>query len=116
MKPMTHRIAIATSTGKFIDLHFGHADRFLIVDVDEAKYAVVETRQVSPACRGAGHDENAFDSTIELLRDCEGVFVSRIGHGAAQYVLERGLRVFEAPYFIDDVLKKLIEDRLLDGR
>jgi nitrogen fixation protein NifX len=112
---MPHRIAIATSTGKFIDLHFGHADRFLIADVGENGYSVVETRHASPACQCLEHEKSSFDASIELLRDCEGVFVSKIGYLAAQYVASRGLRVFEAPYFIEDVLKKLISEQILDN-
>ena len=111
---MAHRIAIASSDGKYIDQHFGHAERFIIVDVTEEGYAVAETRASDPACRGFEHSESSFDAIIALLKDCEGVFVSRVGPSAAQYVLQHGLRVFEAPYFIEDVLDKLVRDGVLE--
>lgn len=113
---MSHRIAIATSDGIVINQHFGHADRFLIVDVDDQEHRLVETRLVKPACSGFEHEETGLDGIIARLKDCEGVFVSRIGSGAAQLVAQRGLRVFEAPYAIEDVLDKLVAEDTLGER
>ena len=42
-----------------------------------------------------------------LLDDCGAVIVSRIGPSVAEYLLNKGLRVFEAPYPISAVLEKL---------
>jgi predicted Fe-Mo cluster-binding NifX family protein len=112
---MPHRVAIASSDGKFIDLHFGQAGRFIVVDVDEAGYAVMETRKCSPACACAAGEKNGFDSIASLLRDCEAVFVSRIGPAAAQAMSPKGIRVFEAPYFIEDVLNRVVNEKLLEA-
>lgn len=109
-----HRVAIASSDGKFIDQHFGHADRFIIVDVASSGYSVVGKRAVPPACDGTD-EPSKFRHTAQLLKDCDAVFVSRIGKPAAQAMFLEGIRVFEAPYFIEDVLNKLIADGLLDG-
>jgi nitrogen fixation protein NifX len=111
---MTHRIAVASSDGKYIDLHFGHADRFIIVDVNSEGYITAETRQCDPACRGFDHDTSSFDAIAALLHDCEAIFVSRIGRAAAQYLFVKGVRAFEAPYFIEDVLNKIVYEHLLD--
>lgn len=112
---MPHRIALASSDGKVINQHFGHADRFHIVDLNEDNYAFVETRHHLPACNNQEHHNNSFDSILELLADCEGVFVSRIGLGAASYLNAKGLRVFEAPYPIESVLNQLLAEKLLDA-
>lgn len=111
---MAHRIAVASSDGKVINQHFGHADRFYIVDVEDNSYSFVETRFHEPACGDQGHSNEVFDSILELLSDCQGIFVSRIGYGAARYLNSRGMRVFEAPYPIDTVLDKLIARKILD--
>jgi predicted Fe-Mo cluster-binding NifX family protein len=110
---MSHRIAFASSDGKYIDTHFGHADRFIIVDVSETSYAVAETRTVEPVCDGQD-EQRSFDRVGQALSDCEAVFVSRIGRAAAQALFVKGIRVFEAPFFIEDVLNLIISDRLLD--
>jgi nitrogen fixation protein NifX len=111
---MPHRIALASHDGKFIDTHFGHAERFAIVDLFPERYELVELRPVKRACGEGGHDEGAFDAILNTLSDCEALLVERIGYGAAQYVASKGIRVFEAPYPIDDVLKKLIAGGTLD--
>ncbi len=111
---MPHRVALASLSGKFIDTHFGHAERFAIVDLFPERYELVELRKARRACGPNGHDERAFDAILDVISDCEALLVERIGYGAAQYVASRGIRVFEAPYPIDDVLEKLIEDHILD--
>lgn len=111
---MLHRIAMASSDGKVINQHFGHADRFHIVDIDEAGYTFIETRLNHPACDHQGHSLSAFDTTIDLLSDCDGIFVSQIGNAAASYLTCKGVRVFVTPYPIADVLRKLVTDKILD--
>lgn len=110
---MTHRVAIASSDGKFIDQHFGHANRFIIVDVTDTGYAVVENRVAPPVCNGSD-EPSGFQRTARLLKDCDAVFVSRIGGPAAQAMFSEGIRVFESLHFIEDVLNKLIANRLLE--
>ncbi len=112
---MARRIAIASTNGRLIDTHFGHAERFEIYEIAEGGSAFVETRTVSSACHGGGHDESSFDATLLALRDCEAIFVSVIGYGAASYLNSKGMRVFESPYFaIQDVLAKVVADGLLE--
>jgi nitrogen fixation protein NifX len=112
---MAHRIAVASSDGRLIDTHFGHARRFDVYELDDGGSSFVETRSARSACTGAGHDESAFDNTLALLGDCEAIFVSVIGYGAAAYLSGKGMRVFESPYFaIPDVLEKVRAEGLLE--
>lgn len=108
---MTHRIAIASSDGRYIDLHFGRAQQFYIYDVDRSDYHFVEIRKSRMILK---HDANEFDSVAESIKDCLAVFVSRIGKVALFYIMANGLRVFEAPYPIEGVLEKLIREGILD--
>lgn len=108
------RAAIATTDGKVINEHFGRAKAFHIIDLTQSGYAFTETREVSPCCHQQEHNETDFDKVIELLSDCDGVFVSRIGTVASTYLISHGLRVFEANGFIEDVMNKVINDRLFD--
>jgi predicted Fe-Mo cluster-binding NifX family protein len=112
---MAHRIAVASSNGRFIDTHFGHAERFDVYELDGEGSSFVETRDARSACLGRGHDESAFEGTLALLSDCEAIFVSVIGYGAAAYLNGKGMRVFESPYFaIPDVLDKVRTEGLLE--
>ena len=112
---MVHRIAVASSKGTLVDTHFGHAERFDVYELGEEGSAFVESRNTASACSGKGHDESAFDLTLSLLSDCEAIFVSVIGYGAAAYLHEKGMRVFESPYFaVSEVLEKVRAEGLLE--
>jgi predicted Fe-Mo cluster-binding NifX family protein len=106
------RLALASTDGKVIDQHFGRARRFLIVEIDDGAYTVLESREIGN-CRQEGHSECNFDRILELTRDCEGIFVSHIGRAAAVYLIGKGKRVFESSAPVADVMRKVIENRLL---
>lgn len=105
---MSQRIAIATTYGEFVDTHFGRARQFTIIDVDDTGCRLVEKRQVEPACVDFDHSQERFDAILSALSDCESIFVSRIGFGAARYLESKGFKVFETPYLIEDVVTKLV--------
>ncbi len=111
---MSQRIAIATTYGEFVDTHFGRARQFTIMDVDGAGCRFIDTRQVEPACVDFDHSQERFDTILNVLSDCESVFVSRIGFGAARYLASKGFKVFETPYLIEDVMTKLVAGESLE--
>lgn len=107
---MAFRVAAASSDGKTVDLHFGEADSFYIYDLDKTGFSFLEKRGLE---RVFGHSAQEFDKVSLLLGDCSAVLIAKIGPGAARYLLEKGLRVFEAPYSISAVLDKLKKDLVL---
>ena len=108
------RLAIATSDGFAVNEHFGHAKFFRVYDISNDGYDFIEVRDAVAACQQTlGHDTTRFDKIIELLSDCDAVLVQKIGEGAAAYLIERGVRVFEVSGSIDGVLKKLIADKIV---
>lgn len=108
---MTHRIAIASSDGRNIDFHFARASQFYIYDVNDDAYKFIELRKCETVLK---HDENEFEKTIQKLHDCSAVLVSQIGRGALSYVGSKGIRIFEAPYPIESVLEKLVQEGILN--
>lgn len=104
------RVAAASSDGRTVDLHFGQAQEFYIYDLGERDWRFVEKRNIR---RAIGHNPAEFDKVRLLLWDCEAVLVSRIGPSAAEYLLVKGLRVFEVPYPLEQVLDRLVKLRLL---
>ncbi|MGF7117773.1 NifB/NifX family molybdenum-iron cluster-binding protein [Methanobacterium oryzae] len=106
---MPYKIAIASSDGKFVNQHFGRAQKFLIVELkDDGSYTFLETRKNKPACTVEDHDSTIEDS-LELISDCDGVLVSQVGPGAADRLIERGIQPIIIPLLIDDALKKVYE-------
>lgn len=109
------RVAIASTDGKVINEHFGRACFFHIVDIKNETFEFIESRDTVACCQQQSHNESDFDRVIALLTDCDGIIVSKIGSTAAAYLISKGIRVFEAPGFIDDVLKKVIRDKLFEN-
>ncbi|GHU68668.1 hypothetical protein AGMMS49983_21570 [Clostridia bacterium] len=102
---MTIKLALATTDRLTVYTHFGHASEFHIVNVyDDDSYEFTETRYVARACTGGTHDENAFDAILLAIKDCDAVVVAQIGPGAAEYVLQRNIRVFEAPGAVEKII------------
>lgn len=108
---MGYRIAAASTDGINIDSHFAQAECFYIYDIAYGTYTFAEKRHIAAALT---HNEAAFDKVRILLHDCNAIVVEKVGFGAAQYLLEKGLRVFEAPYTVESVLSKLTRQKILE--
>lgn len=106
---MSIKAAVASSDGIVVNRHFGKADSFLIFELDDDNFVYTETRKVVPCCNLGEHEDNGFDNTAKALSDCSIIIVSKIGTIAANYLESRGFAVYEAPFKINYVLKKLAE-------
>ncbi|MDR1778212.1 MAG: dinitrogenase iron-molybdenum cofactor biosynthesis protein [Clostridiales Family XIII bacterium] len=102
-----HRLAVSTTDGLTVYVHFGQAVRFWIYDLVDGVYEYVEQRDVPRGCGPDGHSTEVFDVILEILSDCEAVVVGKIGPGAAEYVLSRGLRIFQGPGVLEVTLPKV---------
>ena len=109
---MAYRIAIASTNGVVVDQHFGHADRFLIIEIDGDKYKYVCTRGTQRVCQGHYHQESSFEKAIDVLSDVHALIVAKIGQAPSQYFESCGLAVYEAPFPILPLMEKIISDKL----
>lgn len=106
---MSYRIAIASTDGKVVNQHFGRADKFYIIEVDDKnEYAYKETRRTEIVCQGGSHNEDALARTIDLLSDCSYVLVSQIGPGAEYALSRKGITAFAIAHYVDEAVTKLI--------
>ncbi|MEI7557225.1 NifB/NifX family molybdenum-iron cluster-binding protein [Candidatus Chlorohelix sp.] len=108
---MALKVAVASWDGEHITQHFGRAEQFIIYEIEGDTYHSIETRFNNPGCNSRQHDENLLSQSVELLADCAFVLVSRIGPGAQALLSSRGIRVIEAPIFIDQALERLINSK-----
>ena len=105
---MSVRVAVASSDGKFINQHFGHAKQFLVFDLnDQGKFEFLELRENVPTCSGGNHTSDAMEDTLDLIKDTNIVLISQIGPGASQFLLSNGIQPFMIPSYIDEALEKL---------
>lgn len=106
---MSYKVAVASSDGKVVNQHFGRAEQFLIIEVDEeGLFKLVEVRKLNRVCNNGEHDEEDMQKRVSELTDCKYVLVSRIGQGAENILEAKGISAYEIPDFIEDALTKLI--------
>ncbi|GHV09131.1 dinitrogenase iron-molybdenum cofactor [Clostridia bacterium] len=98
------RVALASIDGTYVDQHFGSARYWQIYDVGDGLRAHVETRRTQAKC--GGNCEGGFGHILAALDDCQVLFVSKIGQGAAAFMLDHGKRVFEAAGEVAELLEE----------
>ena len=108
---MGYRIGFASIDGSRVDQHFGSARYWQIYDIS-TKGMFVEMRKTTAKCQG--HCEGGFNHLLEVLDDCDAVFVSKIGQSAAAFMIGKGKRVFEAAGEVEEIITQLIEENLLE--
>lgn len=93
------RVAVASKGDDQINVHFGHADAFLIYDLDAQGVQLVEARQVEHYCQGGHGDEDKREVIVRALADCAACFVARIGDGPKARLAEAGIEgIGDYPY------------------
>lgn len=85
------RVAIATKTGDVVDEHFGHAKHFDVYSRSEGGMRFLERREVDHYCLGGHSDKSAMPKILETIKDCQAVFVARIGDGPSDKLEARGI-------------------------
>lgn len=110
---MSKKIAFASIDGAYVDQHFGSARTFQIYETENNEYRHLETRKTQSLCKGSC--DGGFSHLYEALRDCDAVFVLKIGEGAAAYMIGRGKRVFEASGPVEEIIEQVLDSDLLDG-
>ena len=94
---MKIRVAITSSDGKVIDLHFGRCPAFLIADILDGGWKITEVRNTEAACRAFSHDETHVAEIVRLLADCRYLLTYRIGFYPYSLFRGRGVECLETP-------------------
>jgi nitrogen fixation protein NifB len=94
--PETLRMAVGSSDGRTIDLHFGHARTLLIFDVSPTGARLVARRGIDDRyCSGpttCGDTTTTLAGAIEALRDCTVLLCARIGFEPWRPLEEAGIQ------------------------
>ncbi len=110
------RVAVTTSNGKMVDLHFGHARRFHIYDYhpEDDIITLVEVRDLEqnycqgPECDMLAGRDDVFVQIVNLLRDCRYLLCRRIGVVVANALRESGLIPVERYGCIEEDIRQVI--------
>ena len=115
---MSLKVAIASSNGKFIDLHFGQAPNFLIFEIKEnGDSEFIGVRKNIPPSDDPNLLENhdkALAKSVDLISDCDVVLASQIGPSASKALLSCEVQSYSIPgLLIEKALKKLASSKLV---
>lgn len=81
------RIAVASNTQEQLDGHFGSCLRYLIYQLSATEMRLIDIRSTIDADRA--EDKNAF--RVNLIRDCQIVFLVSVGGPAAAKVVQANI-------------------------
>ena len=120
------KVAIASSDGINIDLHFGQAKQFAIYELESGHFAFLENRDApnseeasddtSPrgsGCGGCGGGNGCGSSggpaspRVELLLDCRSIVAAQIGQNVRRQFERNAVSVFDIELPIQEALEKL---------
>ena len=103
-------IAVATKTGREIDQHFGHAERFLIYNVDDGIASLVDERKVERYCTyDPEHPLRAhiLADIAATLAGCRAIVCSQIGQAPRDEMERLGFSTFALAGEIGPALAEL---------
>ncbi len=104
------RIAVASKDGIEINQHFGHAERFLIFEVDGVDVSLKEEMLVERYCSyDPDHPlrKHLLDAIAEALKGCRAVACSQIGEAPRMEMERLGIEVFSVGGPIRETLVEL---------
>lgn len=90
------KLAVASKEGQAISEHFGHAKRFAIYEVTPESCRLLESREVEHYCLGNSSSQSAMAGILEAIKDCQAVFVAKIGDGPTEKLAAIGVRAVSA--------------------
>jgi predicted Fe-Mo cluster-binding NifX family protein len=103
-------IAVASKDGKDINQHFGHAERFLIYDVEGSDATLVDEKKVERYCSYDGDHPlrgNILKKIADALAGCRAVICAQIGQGPQMEMERLGIDMFVAEGPIRSTLLEL---------
>ncbi|MDR0876654.1 MAG: hypothetical protein LBN21_01265 [Treponema sp.] len=113
---MPYNIAVTSSDGKKVDLHFGHTNDFYVLTVDDTgAWEFIEKRvipkSIEESCQSAGgclgHSDARLDSVIKLLSDCTYILTMKVGPKPHMFLKRAGITALESPADIDFAVSKV---------
>lgn len=99
------RIAVASSDGKNVDLHFSACDHFLIFELQDGLVEFLELWE-KPNTIIKEHSDR-WRSACALLEDCDMILCAKIGPEPRSNIEKKDIKVLESQGLIKDNLENL---------
>lgn len=99
------KVAVASSDGINIDVHFGQAQHFFLYEVeDDGSYIQVGEREIDGAPSVDAREHHDTGATARALADLDAVLANRIGPGGVATLKGHGVKGFAIGGAIDKAL------------
>ena len=98
------KIALASSDGINVNLHFGKAFKFSIYELEGYKPNFLETREVEKN----PDEKHQWDKSLRIIRDCEVVICVQAGIKARIGLKKAGIELLEDGGPVDEVLERYL--------
>jgi predicted Fe-Mo cluster-binding NifX family protein len=104
------KVAVCTSNGNEVDIHFGRTENFYIYEVENSNIAQLEIRSTEKYCAGYSSPDHEFqydklNNIFETIKDCEVLFTVKIGEAPKAALEYKGIKIIEC----EAVVSKLPE-------
>lgn len=111
-----YRVAVASTDGETVNIHYGKSQIFHIYVIDDDEgYDLLEKRIVTPVCQDGSHNKDSMNKHVQQFNDCKYVIASRIGDGAIQSLTAAGITAMSLPGSIDEAILKVWKYNRIQG-
>ncbi|MEN9224147.1 MAG: nitrogenase cofactor biosynthesis protein NifB [Thermostichus sp. HHBFW_bins_43] len=107
-------VAVASKGGGLVNRHFGHAQEFLIYEVNAQGSHLVGHRKIPQYCHGGSGEANNLDQILAVISDCKAVLVAKIGDCPMKRIRQAGIEVVEDYDVIETVALKFYHTWLVN--
>lgn len=124
---MSVKVAIASSDGTQVDLHFGKTKRFFIYTLSDTTFVQTEIREVplvqeedstdfacgngcgsGSGCGGCGGSASGpLAPSVQLLLDCRAIVAAQIGGNIRRQFERNAISCFDIELSVEEALQKL---------
>ena len=99
------KIAIASSDGKNVDLHFGKAHTLYIYQYTNENLELLEKREVTIN----PDKKHQWKETLTAIKDCDVIICQQAGMNSKYGIEEEGLKLVENKGLVEDCLNDYIK-------
>lgn len=105
-------IAVASKDGREINQHFGHAERFLIYDVEDGEAHLIDEKKVERYCSFDPDNPlrgNLLKGITDALDGCRAVVTAQMGEHPRGELEKHGIEPFVVTGPIKSTLVELVK-------
>ena len=98
------KIAVASTDGKLVDLHFGDANKFLIFEIEDGEGKFHEIREKTDL--PLNNHTDRWLASIDLINDCKAVICNKIGNEPTIELRKIGIKPIKLECEVNKAVKE----------